>query len=199
MSYALSFAASHFNFKHFVCRYYSDFIKRRMDYLSYYGFVFERVKKGVSQSVRCLSAELNKGLWRWRGRVKRDGEWRRNIKLIESDAKCRHLKNLFGKGFCGRCLSVWCPLPSLVIVCGGLAILQVLNLVIYIVLNSCGMCSLTGLHTPTPSQPLTVSILGGFNVSNLMGFKRRMLDICKKITFYFLQNVWKCTVFRIWI
>ncbi len=34
-----------------------------------------------------------------------------------------------------------------------------------------------------------------FNVSNLMGIKRRMIDIGKKITFYFLQNVWKCTVF----
>jgi hypothetical protein len=31
--------------------------------------------------------------------------------------------------------------------------------------------------------------LGGFNVSNLMGIKRRMIDIGKKITFYFLQNV----------
>jgi hypothetical protein len=29
----------------------------------------------------------------------------------------------------------------------------------------------------------------GFNVSNLMGITRRMIDICKKITFYFLQNV----------
>jgi hypothetical protein len=37
--------------------------------------------------------------------------------------------------------------------------------------------------------------LGGFNVSNLMGITRRMIDIGKKITFYFLQNVWKCTVF----
>jgi hypothetical protein len=36
--------------------------------------------------------------------------------------------------------------------------------------------------------------IGGFNVSNLMGTKRRMIDIGKKITFYFLQNVWKCTV-----
>jgi hypothetical protein len=30
--------------------------------------------------------------------------------------------------------------------------------------------------------------LGGFNVSNLMGIKQRMIDIDKKITFYFLQN-----------
>jgi hypothetical protein len=30
--------------------------------------------------------------------------------------------------------------------------------------------------------------LGGFNVSNLMGIKRRMIDIGKKITFYFLQK-----------
>jgi hypothetical protein len=29
----------------------------------------------------------------------------------------------------------------------------------------------------------------GFNVSNLMGIKRRMIDIGKKITFYFLQKV----------
>jgi hypothetical protein len=31
--------------------------------------------------------------------------------------------------------------------------------------------------------------VGGFNVSNLMGIKRRMIDFGKKITFYFLQNV----------
>jgi hypothetical protein len=31
--------------------------------------------------------------------------------------------------------------------------------------------------------------VGGFNVSNLMGIKRRMIDIGKKTTFYFLQNV----------
>ncbi len=37
--------------------------------------------------------------------------------------------------------------------------------------------------------------LGGFNVSNLMGITRRMIDIGKKITFYFLLNVWTCTVF----
>ncbi len=37
--------------------------------------------------------------------------------------------------------------------------------------------------------------VGGFNVSNLMGITRRKIDIGKKITFYFLQNVWKCTVF----
>ncbi len=36
----------------------------------------------------------------------------------------------------------------------------------------------------TPACPL-----GGFNVSNLMGITRRMIDIGKKITFYFLQNV----------
>jgi hypothetical protein len=41
----------------------------------------------------------------------------------------------------------------------------------------------------------TERTLGGFNVSNLMGIKRRMIDIGKKITFYFLQNVWKCTDF----
>ncbi len=43
--------------------------------------------------------------------------------------------------------------------------------------------------------PPWVCILGGFNVSNLMGITRRMIDIVKKITFYFLQNVWKCLVF----
>jgi hypothetical protein len=32
-------------------------------------------------------------------------------------------------------------------------------------------------------------IVGGFNVSNLMGITWRMIDIGKKITFYFLQNV----------
>jgi hypothetical protein len=37
--------------------------------------------------------------------------------------------------------------------------------------------------------------LGGFNVSNLMGITRRKIDIGKLITFYFLQNVSKCTVF----
>jgi hypothetical protein len=37
--------------------------------------------------------------------------------------------------------------------------------------------------------------VGGFNVSNLMGIKRRMIDIGKKITIYFLQTVIKCIVF----
>jgi hypothetical protein len=32
-------------------------------------------------------------------------------------------------------------------------------------------------------------MVGGFNVSNLMGITRRMIDVGKKITFYFLQNV----------
>jgi hypothetical protein len=30
----------------------------------------------------------------------------RKIRLIEGNAKCRHLKNLIVKGLCGRCLSV---------------------------------------------------------------------------------------------
>ncbi len=41
--------------------------------------------------------------------------------------------------------------------------------------------------------------LGGFNFIFFfgisIGIKRGIIDICKKITFYFLQNVWKCTVF----
>ncbi len=37
--------------------------------------------------------------------------------------------------------------------------------------------------------------LGGFNISNLMGIKRGMINIGRKITLYFLQNVWKCAVF----
>jgi hypothetical protein len=37
-----------------------------------------------------------------------------------------------------------------------------------------------------PGQAPTV---GGFNVSNLMGITRRIIDIGKKMTFYFLQNV----------
>ncbi len=35
----------------------------------------------------------------------------RKIRLIESKEKCRHLKKLTVKGFCGRCLSVWAPPP----------------------------------------------------------------------------------------
>jgi hypothetical protein len=34
------------------------------------------------------------------------------INTIDTKAKCRHLKNLPVKGFCGRCLSVRGPLPS---------------------------------------------------------------------------------------
>ena len=37
--------------------------------------------------------------------------------------------------------------------------------------------------------------LGGFNVSNLTGIKRRMIDIGKKNNFLPFANVWKCTVF----
>ncbi len=35
----------------------------------------------------------------------------RMIRLIEGNAKCRHLKNWPIKGLCGRCLSVWGPEP----------------------------------------------------------------------------------------
>ncbi len=38
-----------------------------------------------------------------------------------------------------------------------------------------------------PTGPAVM--LGGFNVSNLMGITRRIIDIGKKMTFYFLQNV----------
>ncbi len=37
------------------------------------------------------------------------GGVRRKIRLIEGNAKCRHLKKLTWKGLCGRCLSVWGP------------------------------------------------------------------------------------------
>ncbi len=40
----------------------------------------------------------------------------------------------------------------------------------------------------------TACTIWGFNVSNLTGIKRRMIDIDKKVV-YFLLNVWKCTVF----
>ena len=41
------------------------------------------------------------------------------------------------------------------------------------------------------THQMKISWLGirGFNVSNIMGIKLRMIDIGKKITFYFLQNV----------
>jgi hypothetical protein len=45
----------------------------------------------------------------------------------------------------------------------------------------------------------SVNRVGGFNFSNLMGIKGRMIDIGKKITFYFLRNVWKFTDFFICI
>ncbi len=48
---------------------------------------------------------------------------------------------------------------------------------------------------PRPTRGTCGYKVGGFNVSNLMGIKWRMIDIGKKITFYFLQNTWKCTVF----
>jgi hypothetical protein len=35
----------------------------------------------------------------------------RKIRLIEGNAKCRHLKNLTVKVLCGRCLSIWGPGP----------------------------------------------------------------------------------------
>jgi hypothetical protein len=33
------------------------------------------------------------------------------IRLIEGNAKCRHLKKWLVKGLCGKCLSVWGPEP----------------------------------------------------------------------------------------
>ncbi len=38
---------------------------------------------------------------------------RRNIRLIDGNAKCHHQKNWPVNGFWGRCLSVWGPLPLL--------------------------------------------------------------------------------------
>ncbi len=46
--------------------------------------------------------------------------------------------------------------------------------------NLCSTCKQVIVQTYT---------VGGFNVSNLMGITRRMIDIGKKMTFYFLQNV----------
>jgi hypothetical protein len=40
---------------------------------------------------------------------------RRKIRLIEINAKCRHLKKLFVKELCGRCLDVQGHLPSKVL------------------------------------------------------------------------------------
>jgi hypothetical protein len=37
--------------------------------------------------------------------------YRRKIRLIEGNAKCRHLKKLTWKGLCGRFLCVWGPEP----------------------------------------------------------------------------------------
>jgi hypothetical protein len=39
------------------------------------------------------------------------GPYCRKIRLVESNAKCRHQKNWPVRGLCGRCLSVWDP-PS---------------------------------------------------------------------------------------
>ncbi len=36
-----------------------------------------------------------------------DTSARRKLRLIEGNAKCRHLKNGLVKGLCGRCLSAW--------------------------------------------------------------------------------------------
>jgi hypothetical protein len=44
-------------------------------------------------------------------------------------------------------------------------------------------------HNTTVYSTRYICTIGGFNVSNLMGIERRMIDIGKKITFYFLQNV----------
>jgi hypothetical protein len=46
----------------------------------------------------------------------------------------------------------------------------------------------TTLHRQVGAQHTPQCTVGGFNVSNLIGIKRRMIDISKRITFYFLQN-----------
>jgi hypothetical protein len=48
-----------------------------------------------------------------------------------------------------------------------------------------------GIASLTPS----VRRIREFNVSNLMGLKRRIIDIGKSTAFNFLQNVLKCTIF----
>jgi hypothetical protein len=58
-------------------------------------------------------------------------------------------------------------------------------------MNCSGQSVLCGrFQTLSMHHPETLSgAIGGFNVSNYMGIKRRMIDIGKKITFYFLQIV----------
>jgi hypothetical protein len=49
--------------------------------------------------------------------------------------------------------------------------------------------SVIGRFSPVITVITSHCTVGGFNVSNLMGIKRRMIDIGKKKTFYFLQKV----------
>ncbi len=62
----------------------------------------------------------------------------------------------------GVCLSFE-ALPLQGFVLGGVAILQVLNLVRYRVLNSCRIWSPTRLNTPPPSKPHTVYLYCTFD------------------------------------
>ncbi len=78
------------------------------------------------------------------------------MNYIDNKAKCRHLKKLTCKGNLRQMFICLSPPPLLGFCLGwSIAILYVLNLVRYRVLNFCKIWSPTGLNTP-PSQRLSV-------------------------------------------
>ncbi len=80
---------------------------------------------------------------------------RRKIRQIESNAKCRHPKKLTCKGTLWLVFICLRPPPLLSFCLGGLAILLVLILGRYRVLNSCRICMVSN-KIPYPPTPYTL-------------------------------------------
>ncbi len=92
---------------------------------------------------------------------------------MDTKRKCRHLKIWPVKGLCGRCLSVWGPLLSQVFVSGGLAILQVLNLVRYWVLSD----SATRFSISAFFSRISFPQAPEYTIRAILNFSKKFADI----------------------
>jgi hypothetical protein len=74
-------------------------------------FIIHSTVKEINSGVTATRHKCDRTSFQNIKKVQKDGQSRRKIRLIEFNAKCRHLKKLTLKWLCGRCLSVWGPEP----------------------------------------------------------------------------------------
>ncbi len=88
---------------HHICITFSSKCKQTTPNKKTQNYFYDKVHTQIIQELKVLSVQSN-----WEEIVSSS---RRKIRLIEDNAKCRHLKNWSVQGLCGRCLSVWGPEP----------------------------------------------------------------------------------------